>query len=108
MVGTLCGHFPDVVQSRLPMILSDHFPLLLDCGELLRGRRYFKFDNMWLKTKGFVEKVRGTGGVFSVSRVVLVFFLAQKLKDLNANLKCGMKQSLLLWRWEKKRLFLMI
>jgi endonuclease/exonuclease/phosphatase family metal-dependent hydrolase len=25
-------HYPDVSQRRLPRLLSDHFPLLLDCG----------------------------------------------------------------------------
>jgi hypothetical protein len=26
-------HFSLVVQSRLPRLLSDHFPMLLDCGD---------------------------------------------------------------------------
>jgi endonuclease/exonuclease/phosphatase family metal-dependent hydrolase len=38
--------FPDVVQRRLPPILSDHFPLLLDCGVSNRAGGYFKFDNV--------------------------------------------------------------
>jgi hypothetical protein len=37
--------------------LSDHFPHLLDCGDVVRDRRYFKFENMWLKYEGFMEKV---------------------------------------------------
>jgi hypothetical protein len=31
----------NVTQRRLPRLLSDHFPLMLDCGVGSRGRRYF-------------------------------------------------------------------
>jgi hypothetical protein len=37
---------------------SNHFPILLDCGNFQRGRSYFKFENMWLKTYGFVKQLR--------------------------------------------------
>jgi len=33
-------HYPDVSQSRLPRLLSDHFPLMLDCGSQREGNRY--------------------------------------------------------------------
>jgi hypothetical protein len=33
--------FPDVVQRRLPRLLSDHFLLLFDCGVSSRRSRYF-------------------------------------------------------------------
>jgi endonuclease/exonuclease/phosphatase family metal-dependent hydrolase len=26
------GHFPKISKKRLPRVLSDHFPVLLDCG----------------------------------------------------------------------------
>jgi endonuclease/exonuclease/phosphatase family metal-dependent hydrolase len=29
--------FPDVVQRRLSRVLSDHFPIMLVCGETRRG-----------------------------------------------------------------------
>jgi exonuclease III len=38
--------FPEVTQRRLPGLLSDHFPLLLDCGAPRGGSRYFKFENV--------------------------------------------------------------
>lgn len=41
----------NVSQIRLPRILSNHFPLLLDCGFVV-SIRYFKFENMWLKSRG--------------------------------------------------------
>jgi exonuclease III len=50
--------FLDVVQRRLPRLLSDHFPLMLDCGVSTRSGGYFKFEKMWLKFEGFVDQVR--------------------------------------------------
>jgi hypothetical protein len=50
--------FPEVTQRRLPRLLSDHFPLLLDCGVPREGNEYFKFENMWLKLDGFVDQVK--------------------------------------------------
>jgi endonuclease/exonuclease/phosphatase family metal-dependent hydrolase len=38
-------HYPAVTQRRLQRLLSDHFPLLLDCGESRGGSKYFKFEN---------------------------------------------------------------
>jgi hypothetical protein len=52
------AHFPNLLQRRLPCPLSDHFPILLDCGGLTRGSGSFKFENRWLKAKGFVELVK--------------------------------------------------
>jgi hypothetical protein len=51
-------HYPAVPQKRLQRLLSDHFPLLLECGEYRGGSKYFKFENMWLKHEGFVDKVK--------------------------------------------------
>jgi hypothetical protein len=39
-------------------LCSNHFPILLDCGCFLGGNRSFKFENMWLKVDGFVDRVR--------------------------------------------------
>ncbi|XP_035551700.1 uncharacterized protein LOC118349876 [Juglans regia] len=49
------AHYPKVSQKMLARVSLDHFPILLDCGGIQRGRRYFKFENMWLKANGFVE-----------------------------------------------------
>jgi endonuclease/exonuclease/phosphatase family metal-dependent hydrolase len=48
-------YFPEVSQRLLPCILSDHYPLLLDCGVGRRGKGSFKFENMWLQVEGFEE-----------------------------------------------------
>jgi hypothetical protein len=47
------ARFLGVSQKRLPRICSDHFPLLLDSVNGPRGKRPFKFENMWLKKEGF-------------------------------------------------------
>jgi hypothetical protein len=50
---------PKVFQKRLLCLCSDHFHIVLACGGHKRGRKSFKFENKWLKEKGFVERVRG-------------------------------------------------
>jgi hypothetical protein len=47
--------FPEVCQKRLPRVLSDHFPVMLECGSGRRGRIPFRFENIWLQAEGFVE-----------------------------------------------------
>ena len=42
----------------LPRIIFDHCLLLVETGGVGRGRYAFKFENMWLKVEGFVEKVQ--------------------------------------------------
>ncbi len=39
-------------------VLSNHFPILLDYGKFSRGRQPFRFENMWLKSNGFVVQVK--------------------------------------------------
>jgi hypothetical protein len=73
--------FPDVFQRRLPRLLSNHFPLLLDCDIAVRGGRYFKFENMLLKLKGFVKHVK-LGGCPIVFKGSPNFILARKLRAL--------------------------
>jgi exonuclease III len=78
--------FPDAVQRRLSRVLSDHFPIMLVCGETRRGGGYFKFENMWLQHEGFVEEVKGWWQSYQFvgdpSNV-----LARKLKALKGDLR---------------------
>jgi endonuclease/exonuclease/phosphatase family metal-dependent hydrolase len=39
-------HYPEVVQRRLSRVCSDHFPLMLECGDSRGGKKYFKFENV--------------------------------------------------------------
>jgi endonuclease/exonuclease/phosphatase family metal-dependent hydrolase len=43
------AQFPRVQQKRLARLCSDHFPIILELGNVSRGKRLFKFENMWLK-----------------------------------------------------------
>ncbi|KAG2689058.1 hypothetical protein I3760_09G122900 [Carya illinoinensis] len=40
------SQYPKVCQRRLSRLCLDHFPILLDCGGIQGGRRYFKFENV--------------------------------------------------------------
>jgi exonuclease III len=68
------ARFPVSSQKRLPRLYSDHFPILLDCGDFSRGNRSFKFENMWLKAEGFWGR-RNNGGILTRSKVSLVLLL---------------------------------
>ena len=74
-------HFGNVSQRVLPRVVSDHCPLLVVAGNVKRGRGAFKFENMWLKEEGFVERVRHWWNGYRFSGFPS-FILAHKLKLL--------------------------
>uniref|UniRef100_A0A2N9J6S4 Reverse transcriptase domain-containing protein n=1 Tax=Fagus sylvatica TaxID=28930 RepID=A0A2N9J6S4_FAGSY len=80
------GRFTWSNNRELPRVLSDHFPVLLDCGRLIGGKRPFRFEKMWLKAEGFVDRVRGWWNSYSFSGSAS-FIMANKLKALKADLK---------------------
>uniref|UniRef100_A0A2N9J5V1 Reverse transcriptase domain-containing protein n=1 Tax=Fagus sylvatica TaxID=28930 RepID=A0A2N9J5V1_FAGSY len=78
--------YPDTSQKILPRPLSDHYPILLEVGSMLRDKIPFRFENMWLKTEGFVERIQHWWSSYSfIGPPSLV--LACKLKALKEDLK---------------------
>jgi exonuclease III len=73
-------------QKRLLRLYSDHFPILLDCGDFSRGNRSFKIENMWLKAEGFVGKVKQWWDSYLFQGTSSYAF-ACKLKALKKDLK---------------------
>ena len=73
-------------------MIFDHCPILVEAGGLVRGKSPFKFENMWLKVKGFVDRVRGWWNSYhfvgSPSYVLACKFKALKkdLKHWNKNI----------------------
>jgi hypothetical protein len=78
--------FPGSLQKRLPRLCSDHFPILLDCGGVHWGPRPFKFENMWLKAEGFMDRVRIWWESYRFQGSPS-FIFSQKLKALKNDLK---------------------
>jgi hypothetical protein len=81
-------HFNSLVQRRLPWLCSDHFLILLECGHVHWGKnmRPFRFENMWLKSEGFLDRVNGWWDSYSF-RGSPSFVVASKLKALKMDLK---------------------
>ena len=79
-------HFTQFSQKRMPRVLSDHFPILLEGGSCQRGRIPFYFENMRLKVDNFVDKVKKWWASY-LFQGTPSFILAKKLAALKLDLK---------------------
>jgi hypothetical protein len=59
---------------------------MLDCGSQREGKRYFKFENIWLKSDGFVDQVQRWWESYDFQGLPS-YVLAHKLKALKVDLK---------------------
>lgn len=79
-------YFSRIVQRRLPRVVYDHFPMMLTCGFMERGKSLFRFENMWLKVDGFVGRVKCWWDSYTFSGSPS-FVLVQKLKALKSDIQ---------------------
>lgn len=70
-----------IKQISLPRPISDHKPLLLECGDWDTTHSYFKFVHMWLQQEGFINMINEWQQGYSVGGSP-DYILSQKLKNL--------------------------
>ncbi|XP_075092532.1 uncharacterized protein LOC142172752 [Nicotiana tabacum] len=78
--------FRNIKQSILHRVTSDHSPVMIQCGNWEPVKFFFKFENWWLLTEGFKNRIKTWWESFSCTGRP-DYILAFKLKALKEKLK---------------------
>lgn len=78
-------NFNAIKQLALPRVVSDHRPLLLECGNWEANPSYFKFENMWLQVEGFTDNIKSWWQSYSIGGSPY-FIPMQKLRRLKKDI----------------------
>ncbi|WMV23105.1 hypothetical protein MTR67_016490 [Solanum verrucosum] len=78
--------FQNLKQIPLQRLILDHIPIALLGGSWERNKSYFKFENWWLESEGFIDRVREWWSSFNFTGKP-DYRLACKLKSLKTKLK---------------------
>lgn len=79
-------NFSNIKQQLVQRVNSDHSPIMLQSGSWEPTKAYFKFENWWLQTEGFIDRIEEWWKSFTCQGRP-DFILAYKLKALKAKLK---------------------
>ena len=80
-----------MIQSTLPRLVSNHFPILIDGRGIKLGPSPFRFESMWLKSEGFKDLLKGWWQGLSFKGYVS-YILSEKSKGLKGILKAWNKE----------------
>lgn len=73
--------FKAIEQHTMPMMFSDHKPIILEIGDRVASPSYFKFEKMWLQSDGFIDMLKDWWNSYTVVGTP-DFMFTQKLRNL--------------------------
>ncbi|KAG5605699.1 hypothetical protein H5410_027191 [Solanum commersonii] len=105
--------FNNIKQSTLQRLASDHVPVSLQGGRWIKNKRYFKFENWWLTTTGFKDRVQDWWSSLSLSGKLDYILAYDNLEDrplseenaMNLQLEELIKREEISWRQKSRALW---